>query len=836
MPSVTINVYNAMSQVVDILPSDVAFAIDDLLAFGIEGAKFTRLFIENKWDGRKHLYSKKKRLFPTGFLGDVTNKLREFGYDVNLNYKQTIVPDSEPLRLSLKPWPHQEKIIKQCISNYRGLIQSSTGSGKTYMEAAICGLINVPTVILTYRQELMYQLQEKFQEYLNVPIGIFGNGEWKKEKFNVCMVQSLIKLLDAKYSKWITKEYGSQDTKSEKVINTHKKELYDTLIKGSNMVILDECIAGRYKVLTPKGDITLEKLYKIYKKKPVYVLSYNAETQRTEYKKVTHMWSKRSNDLYTITFEKGNKIVCTGSHKFLTREGWKYAKNITKNDLILAYSKKYNAYERKFYSPDQMSALVALRLACKYDRTFNAHSLNYKICKFIADLIRQPILGSMHKSKRCHIIRIPKELIRNKTLNGIIDDLNIKSFTLWILFSGIINTEKQNITLPVEHIPSKLLNKLRKQIERITGIIPDHYSSFLGPRLLWEGDKYEKIIKRIQYYIPVNTEIQIKNAKRYKWTQSDPNLYWRLINSVQKLSRTESVYDMEVEKNHNFFVKNYSHPAVLAHNCHHLGAISSYVLLKNLSNAYWRYGFSATAYGFRDDKRDFYIKAAIGDLIARVTTTDLVKAGHLVPTDIIEVPYSHRGKRYPRDSYTEYYTKAVVENEERNKKIVEIAYDLYNRGENILIAVQSINHGKQLTKYLEYLVGPKHVKFLYGEDKNAYRKEVLKIFKEKRLPILISTLISEGVDIPHLSVTIAARGEKSKIATIQLMGRSMRTHPGKTKALYIDIMDYGSRWLTNHSNTRSFIFDSEEVFSRIKLEGNVKKFFDDYYARRLENR
>ena len=262
--------------------------------------------------------------------------------------------------------------------------------------------------------------------------------------------------------------------------------------------------------------------------------------------------------------------------------------------------------------------------------------------------------------------------------------------------------------------------------------------------------------------------------------------------------------------------------------CHHLGANSSYSLLQNMENAYWRYGFSATAHGFREDKKDFFIQAAIGEVIEHVTTSDLVDEGILVPTDVIMIDFSHAGRHYPKDSYNEYYYKAVVENDERNKILIQTAYHLYKAGKPVLMAVQRVDHGKMLELAMQHLVG-EQAKFVYGEDHSTYRDETLTAFKAGKLPILISTLISEGVDIPNLAHVIAGRGESSRIATIQLMGRGMRAYPGKTKAVYVDIMDHKTTWLGRHTKTRETAYNAERAFTPILVDvKNLGNFLNTY--------
>ena len=147
----------------------------------------------------------------------------------------------------------------------------------------------------------------------------------------------------------------------------------------------------------------------------------------------------------------------------------------------------------------------------------------------------------------------------------------------------------------------------------------------------------------------------------------------------------------------------------------------------------------------------------------------------------------------------------------------------------MLMAVQRVDHGKMLELAMQHLVGVDKAKFVYGEDHSKYRDETLTDFKEGRLPVLISTLISEGYDMPALSHVIAGRGEESRIATIQLMGRGMRSHPGKTKAVYVDILDRKTAWLGNHSKTREKVYQGERAFTTIPVAAaDLEKFLSTY--------
>jgi superfamily II DNA or RNA helicase len=80
--------------------------------------------------------------------------------------------------------------------------------------------------------------------------------------------------------------------------------------------------------------------------------------------------------------------------------------------------------------------------------------------------------------------------------------------------------------------------------------------------------------------------------------------------------------------------------------------------------------------------------------------------------------------------------------------------------------------------------------------------KAIKDLNEGRLDILIaSDIFKEGVDIPTVPTLINAAGQKSKVATIQRIGRALRPKPPHNKALIIDFID-GNEPLKRHSLQR----------------------------------
>ncbi|GAH69667.1 unnamed protein product, partial [marine sediment metagenome] len=100
--------------------------------------------------------------------------------------------------------------------------------------------------------------------------------------------------------------------------------------------------------------------------------------------------------------------------------------------------------------------------------------------------------------------------------------------------------------------------------------------------------------------------------------------------------------------------------------------------------------------------------------------------------------------------------------------------------------------------------------FIWGDDKKDHRRNSLDDFKRRKLKVLISSIIlKEGVDIPSIDVLIVASGAKSKITTLQSLGRALRRTKRKTKALIIDFTDYNDSYLLKHSKRRLEIYQNE---------------------------
>jgi len=162
------------------------------------------------------------------------------------------------------------------------------------------------------------------------------------------------------------------------------------------------------------------------------------------------------------------------------------------------------------------------------------------------------------------------------------------------------------------------------------------------------------------------------------------------------------------------------------------------------------------------------------------------------------------------ERYKELYEDMIMNNEERNRAIVKKAVELARKGHRVLIDVKRIEHGK----ILKEMLAENGIKAEFLSSESPNRWEILEEFKEGRIPVLISTLLKEGVDIPEISAIILAGGGKSDIMTIQTIGRALRPKTGM-KAVIVDVQD-----------------DDPLLFTHfIERQKALKQYYGRYYDR-----
>lgn len=221
---------------------------------------------------------------------------------------------------------------------------------------------------------------------------------------------------------------------------------------------------------------------------------------------------------------------------------------------------------------------------------------------------------------------------------------------------------------------------------------------------------------------------------------------------------------------------------VLFDECHRTSAAEKFYELGISLPQVYRFGLSATPWR-RVRGEEIKIEAVVGPMLYEVRAEDLIKEGFLAKPRFEVISYESSMPSFS-ERYKELYEDMIMNNEERNRAIAKKAAELARKGHRVLIDVKRIEHGNFLKEMLEK-EGMK-AEFLSSQSPNRW--EILEAFKSGEIPVLISTLLKEGVDIPDISAIILAGGGKSDIMTIQTIGRALRPKKGM-KAVIVDVMD-----------------------------------------------
>lgn len=233
------------------------------------------------------------------------------------------------------------------------------------------------------------------------------------------------------------------------------------------------------------------------------------------------------------------------------------------------------------------------------------------------------------------------------------------------------------------------------------------------------------------------------------------------------------------------------------------------IIHKNI-NASYVYGMSATPY--RGDNGSILISESIlGKCIVDISASYLIERGFLVQPIIkfIDVP-KYKGT-LPK-TYQQIYTAYIVENEVRNKLIIDATISLIEKGYKVLVLFDKIAHGNILYESLKDKTSCSLLSGKDGRDKRNIAKKELENGIIKCL--IVSRIFEVGVDIPCIDGLVLASPTKSKIKTAQKIGRVIRKFEGKKHAAIYDFKD-SAKFFKSHSEDRKKIYELEPKFKII---------------------
>ncbi len=194
---VNIEVTNIHSRILQPLDEVILNALEKELSFEVKGSFFSNLRQQGFWDGRTKLFSIKTRVFPTGLLPRAREVLTRHNIEIDYIDKRDMCPLGKELPLYMEEgdelYNYQKNSIAIALSKTRGVIKLPTGGGKSVVIAGIVAKINLPTLILIHRKDILHQLKDMLEFHLRTKIGIIGCGKTDIQQINIGMIGTLAK-------------------------------------------------------------------------------------------------------------------------------------------------------------------------------------------------------------------------------------------------------------------------------------------------------------------------------------------------------------------------------------------------------------------------------------------------------------------------------------------------------------------------------------------------------------------------------------------------------------------------------------------------------------------
>jgi superfamily II DNA or RNA helicase len=223
------------------------------------------------------------------------------------------------------------------------------------------------------------------------------------------------------------------------------------------------------------------------------------------------------------------------------------------------------------------------------------------------------------------------------------------------------------------------------------------------------------------------------------------------------------------------------------------------------------------------DVGDSTIYGLIGRIILKISQKSLVERGYIADTVIFMMPVSGSFKKYV-SRYNVIYKREIVDNDIRNKYIVEYCNTFVKQGLSVLVSVNVKNHALLLLTLLRKKYPSIRSICIFGGSEaviydhtgviDKYKIDQEAFFADFELglyDVIVATqVMDEGVDLPSVGALILAGSGKSIRQIRQRLGRGVRSKKtGRNEVFILDFFDKGHIWMFQQSRKRLDIYLSE---------------------------
>jgi superfamily II DNA or RNA helicase len=146
-------------------------------------------------------WNNNKQSLPLGFLKGLIKTLNDYAVHKNIRLNLNIVDvrkfSTDTINMpetflnNIKLRDYQKKAVDIAIREKIGILQLPTGSGKTECLIEIIRQLNMPTLFVCEKVDLLRQTKIRLEKALGIEVGVIGHGEDIIKHVTVCTIQTL---------------------------------------------------------------------------------------------------------------------------------------------------------------------------------------------------------------------------------------------------------------------------------------------------------------------------------------------------------------------------------------------------------------------------------------------------------------------------------------------------------------------------------------------------------------------------------------------------------------------------------------------------------------------
>ena len=386
------------------------------------------------------------------------------------------------------------------------------------------------------------------------------------------------------------------------------------------VTIVDECFAfGEPVTLADGSRVPIGQI--VENELPVSVLSYNEATRRTEAKPVAR-WMKKQPYLpcVRVYFDNNRSIVCTFNHKFYTPQGQRHAAELEAGDFVYANYESITQHQFDVVAGaavgDGHLHLTGSKMRGRLSMTHGAAQLEYLNYKtqLLGDLVAtpprfQPVTAGQFSKvgtyaantlSRPHIALLHDELYQDgrKTITAdYLERIDELGLALWYLDDGsLLHGGSSQIlkdgtrsfypnsrsVFNVQGLSVAQAHLILDWLGETWGIAGGVSDNAKGPVVWLTLPGTRRLHQIISSFVPPKMQYKLLPEFRDEFEMpvddgQSAGLSMSRVRRVEPVKAPDFVYNIEVEDNHNYFVRD-----MLVANCHMLSTTSFNALLKTI--------------------------------------------------------------------------------------------------------------------------------------------------------------------------------------------------------------------------------------------------------------